>query len=103
MRLTHLFKRRAPLQDPPHRRLPRLRHEQAAQHPLAARVLGLVSITPEQGARTSLYLATSPEVAGVSGAYFDKCKEVQPSATARDPEQAARLWALSEELCVGVM
>ena len=70
---------------------------------LAARVLGLVSITPEQGARTSLYLATSPEVAGVSGAYFDKCKEVQPSATARDPEQAARLWALSEELCVGFM
>ncbi|MBM4291169.1 MAG: SDR family oxidoreductase [Deltaproteobacteria bacterium] len=70
---------------------------------LAARALGLVSISPEQGARTSVYLATSPEVAGVSGGYFDKCREVQPSATARDPAQAARLWALSEGLCEGFM
>jgi NAD(P)-dependent dehydrogenase (short-subunit alcohol dehydrogenase family) len=55
-------------------------------------------LTPEKGARTSVYLATSPEVADVSGRYFVKCKEAQPTAAARDPEAAARLWAASEEL-----
>jgi NAD(P)-dependent dehydrogenase (short-subunit alcohol dehydrogenase family) len=53
---------------------------------------------PAAGAATSVYLASSPEVAGVTGGYFCKCKPARPSAPARDPIAAARLWALSEEL-----
>jgi NAD(P)-dependent dehydrogenase (short-subunit alcohol dehydrogenase family) len=56
------------------------------------------SLTPEQGARTSVYLCSSPDVAGVSGRYFAKCKEKTPAANARDEAAAARLWAVSEEL-----
>jgi retinol dehydrogenase 12 len=53
---------------------------------------------PAIGAETSVYLASSPEVAGVTGGYFIKCKPAEPSALARDSQAAARLWALSEEL-----
>ncbi|MCG3173846.1 MAG: hypothetical protein GMKNLPBB_02053 [Myxococcota bacterium] len=49
-------------------------------------------ITPEEGARTSIYLATSPEVEGKTGLYWDKCKPKTPSRAARDPELAKRLW-----------
>jgi len=55
-------------------------------------------ITPEKGAETLVYLATSPEVEGVSGQYFNKCREVQPSPAARDPEAARKLWEASEAL-----
>ncbi len=41
-------------------------------------------LTPEKGARTSVYLASSPDVADVSGRYFVKCKEAEPTAAARD-------------------
>lgn len=60
---------------------------------------GLFLKTPEQGARTQLFLASAPEVEGVSGAYFSNCKRARPSAAARDDDAAARLWALSEKLC----
>ncbi len=53
---------------------------------------------PATGAKTSVYLASSPDVAEVSGGYFVKCKAAEPSALARDASAAARLWALSEEL-----
>jgi NAD(P)-dependent dehydrogenase (short-subunit alcohol dehydrogenase family) len=53
---------------------------------------------PATGADTSIYLASSPEVAAVTGGYFVKCKPAQPSALARDGRAAARLWTLSEEL-----
>jgi NAD(P)-dependent dehydrogenase (short-subunit alcohol dehydrogenase family) len=55
-------------------------------------------LTPEKGARTSVYLASSPEVEGVSGRYFVKCKEAEPTEAARDAAAAARLWSVSEEL-----
>ncbi|MCY1044631.1 SDR family oxidoreductase [Corallococcus sp. bb12-1] len=55
-------------------------------------------ISPEKGARTSVYLAASPEVAGVSGEYFNKCRKVKPSSAARDEALAERLWQVSEEL-----
>jgi NAD(P)-dependent dehydrogenase (short-subunit alcohol dehydrogenase family) len=58
----------------------------------------LVAIGPEEGARTSIYLATSPEVAGVSGQYFVKCKSVRSSPRSHDRAAADRLWRLSEEL-----
>ena len=53
-------------------------------------------LTIEQGARTSLYCATSAEVAGESGRYYDSCRETEPSKVAT-PELAARLWEYSQE------
>ena len=55
-------------------------------------------LTPEKGARTSVYLASSEDVAGVTGEYFVKCKARKPSAAARDEAAARKLWAVSEEL-----
>jgi NAD(P)-dependent dehydrogenase (short-subunit alcohol dehydrogenase family) len=70
--------------------------------------------TPEQGAATSVLLATSPLLDGVGGRYFEDCNEAEPNhgpysrrtpdqqpptgvaAYALDPEAAARLWELSE-------
>ncbi len=56
-------------------------------------------LTSEQGARTSIYLASSPDVEGVSGEYFAKCKITTPSRKARDEANARKLWELSERLC----
>ncbi|MGB6450086.1 MAG: SDR family oxidoreductase [Steroidobacteraceae bacterium] len=61
----------------------------------------LLMLSPEQGARTSVYLASSPDVAGRSGGYYSRCKLAQPSQAARDDVTAERLWAASEKL-VGV-
>jgi NAD(P)-dependent dehydrogenase (short-subunit alcohol dehydrogenase family) len=55
-------------------------------------------LTPEKGAETSIYLATSPEVAGVTGKYFDKKKPRETSREALDPETARRLFEVSEAL-----
>ena len=52
-----------------------------------------------EGAETTIYLATSPEVEEVSGAYFSNCKVATPSKAARDPEAAKKLWEISEETC----
>ncbi len=54
-----------------------------------------LAIEPETGAKTSIDLATSPEVEGVSGKYFDKCKPGKPSAASQDVEAARKLWDLS--------
>ena len=53
---------------------------------------------PATGAQTSVYLASSPQVAETTGGYFVKCKPAEPSALARDPRAAAQLWTLSEQL-----
>jgi NAD(P)-dependent dehydrogenase (short-subunit alcohol dehydrogenase family) len=55
-------------------------------------------ITPPQGALTSVYLASSPEVEGVTGKYFVKCKEHSTSRAAGDADAARRLWDESEKL-----
>ena len=54
--------------------------------------------TPENGARTSVYLASSPEVEGISGRYFEKCKPVRSSPISYDLELQERLWRISTEL-----
>ena len=54
--------------------------------------------TPEQGASTSVWLASSAEVEGVTGRYFRDEREVVPSRAALDDEAARRLWKISEEL-----
>ncbi len=53
------------------------------------------------GARTSVYLATSPEVANLTGRYFDACSETAAAAQARDGQLAQRLWAWSERAVGG--
>jgi NAD(P)-dependent dehydrogenase (short-subunit alcohol dehydrogenase family) len=58
----------------------------------------LFAIAPEQGARTVIYLASSPEVAGVTGRYFFKEKPAISSAASHDQAVAQRLWQVSEEL-----
>jgi dehydrogenase/reductase SDR family protein 13 len=55
-------------------------------------------LTPEAGARTTLYCAASPDVAGATGRYYEDEREAQPSAAALDDALAARLWAESEAL-----
>ena len=52
----------------------------------------------QQGAATQCYVATSPDLAGISGHYFADCNPARMSAHARDPGLAARLWEVSEEL-----
>jgi NAD(P)-dependent dehydrogenase (short-subunit alcohol dehydrogenase family) len=61
-------------------------------------VLKLFFISPEQGADTIIYLASSPEVANTSGGYFVKRKMIEPSAAAQDDAAAKRLWEASEKL-----
>ena len=55
-------------------------------------------LSPEQGARTTIYCATSPEVAAASGGYYIREREVAPSAIAQDDALAAQLWVESEKL-----
>jgi hypothetical protein len=55
-------------------------------------------LSPQRGARTVVYLATSPEVAGATGGYYVKSQPREPSPAARDDAAALRLWQLSEEL-----
>jgi retinol dehydrogenase-12 len=54
--------------------------------------------SPQSGARTVVYLASSPEVSNASGGYYVSAKRREPSATARDDAAARRLWEISAEL-----
>jgi NAD(P)-dependent dehydrogenase (short-subunit alcohol dehydrogenase family) len=57
--------------------------------------------TPEEGAKTQVWLASSPEVEGITGNYFEKCAEAKPSRRALEADAPARLWEISEKL-VGI-
>ena len=48
--------------------------------------------SPAQGAQTAIYLASSPEVEGISGKYFADKKAIQSSAESYEEESAKRLW-----------
>jgi len=52
----------------------------------------------EKGAETALYLASSPEVEGVSGNYFAQCAPKESAKVSYDREAARRLWSISEEM-----
>ncbi|XP_023055267.1 retinol dehydrogenase 14 [Piliocolobus tephrosceles] len=58
--------------------------------------------TPVEGAQTSIYLASSPEVEGVSGRYFGDCKEEELLPKAVDESVARKLWDISEVM-VGLL
>ena len=79
--------------------------QQAAQ----AEAAGLFHMkTPQQGAATSVYLAASPQVAGIGGRYFEDCHEAEVVEQldglagvlphALDPQAARRLWDVSQDL-----
>jgi retinol dehydrogenase 12 len=55
-------------------------------------------LSPERGADTVVYLASSPEVAGKTGGYYVKRQQREPSAAARDDATARKLWEISEQL-----
>jgi len=65
---------------------------------LFVRLAQFTALSPEQGAETLIYLAISPEVAGVTGMYFVKKCSVESSITSYDQAASQRLWQLSEEL-----
>jgi len=62
------------------------------------KIIGLFIRKPDQGAQTSIYLASSPEVEGVSGKYFVDCKAVDSSLLSHDQTLAEKLWQVSLEL-----
>jgi len=61
-------------------------------------LIRLVTISPERGARTSIYLASSPDVQGISGKYFARRRPEKSSEASYDLGAARRLWEVSEEL-----
>lgn len=58
----------------------------------------LFSISPEAGAKTPAYLASSPEAEGVSGKYFVKCRPASSSAASYDQAAWKKLWEISEKM-----
>jgi NAD(P)-dependent dehydrogenase (short-subunit alcohol dehydrogenase family) len=62
---------------------------------ISSSVIGFLkrfAITPEKGAETIIYLATSDEPAAITGQYFVKCRAATPSQQAQDDKGAKRLW-----------
>ncbi|MGH2643725.1 MAG: SDR family oxidoreductase [Chitinophagaceae bacterium] len=68
-------------------------------HSLAWRLRRLGGVSPEKGAATSIYLATSPDVEGMTGKYWDKRKPKRSSPTSYNTSDAARLWSICKKLC----
>jgi hypothetical protein len=58
----------------------------------------MIIMSEADGARTSLLVATSPDLEGVTGRYFDKVREAKPSKVSTDEEAARRLWEVSQQL-----
>jgi len=56
--------------------------------------------TPEKGAETAVYLASSDEVTGVSGKYFVDCKAISSSPLTYDTALAGRFWQTTEKLAL---
>jgi NAD(P)-dependent dehydrogenase (short-subunit alcohol dehydrogenase family) len=61
-------------------------------------VMPLIGRSPEKGARTSVYLASSPEVQDITAKYFVDCKVTQPAPQAADSAVARKLWDVSAEM-----
>lgn len=61
-------------------------------------VKSIGAISEEDGAKTSIFLASAPDVADQSGLYFDKCKAVRSSKVSYDEAAARELWLASEKL-----
>jgi retinol dehydrogenase-12 len=62
------------------------------------RLMHFVALSPEEGAQTSIYLASSPEVKGITGKYFVKRQPKRSDPTSYDEEAARRLWEISAQM-----
>jgi NAD(P)-dependent dehydrogenase (short-subunit alcohol dehydrogenase family) len=60
--------------------------------------ISIAGISPEKGAQTIIHLASSPDVATISGEYFYKCKVAEPTLAAQDDAVAKRLWEESAKI-----
>lgn len=69
--------------------------------PALKSLMGLFALTPEQGADTLIYLASSPDVAAITGKYFVKRNAVASSPLSYDKDLARQLWLVSEILTSG--
>jgi retinol dehydrogenase 12 len=65
-------------------------------------VIKLFLISNEEGAKTQLHCATAPELAGITGRYYDKSREVRPNPLADDPALARELWIRTESAIASV-
>lgn len=65
---------------------------------LAMAIASPFMMKEEDGAKTSIYLASSPEVAEVTGVYFDKQKPARSNRESKNVDVQARLWKISEEM-----
>ncbi|MCO5186633.1 MAG: SDR family oxidoreductase [Anaerolineae bacterium] len=68
---------------------------------VAMTLLSPFAISEEKGAETSIYLASSPEVEGVTGQYFVKCQSRKSASLTYDEALQQQLWVLSESLLNG--
>ena len=66
--------------------------------PMFSFLFGLRGVSPEKGAQTSVYLASSDEVVGITGGYYEKSNAVRSSPASYDEETAARLWEISVKM-----
>ena len=66
--------------------------------PLLKWVMGFFYLTPAEGAETSIYVASSPDVEGITGKYFSKKEPIPSSPLSYDEEVAQKLWEFSEKL-----
>lgn len=73
-------------------------HNNGALMSLALKIASPFALTPEEGAKTMIYLCKSPEVSGVSGKYFAKSREARSNRYTHDEAAARRLWEASEKL-----
>jgi len=78
----------APLKDPDLSTISRMMYK----------LVRLFFLSPEKGAETSIYLASSPDVEGISGKYFIKKKEVTSSPESYNEEVARKMWDVNEKL-----
>ncbi|MBT6430542.1 MAG: SDR family oxidoreductase [Rhodospirillaceae bacterium] len=62
----------------------------------------VMAISPQAGAKTSVHLATDPELAATSGLYFEKSRETASSQDSLNVEAQERLWKLSEEVAASI-
>jgi NAD(P)-dependent dehydrogenase (short-subunit alcohol dehydrogenase family) len=61
-------------------------------------IIKLMSTSTEVGAKTPVYLASSPEVKGISGQFFSNCKPTKTTVAADDESSAKKLWGISMSL-----
>lgn len=76
-----------------------LGREQTGHGAVFDRATKLIGSSAAKGARTSLYLAGSPDVTAVTGRYFSRCRPAKSSALTHNTTAAERLWTHSAELC----